>query len=70
MYLFLAVALAIASAALISWLQIGFYSAVGGAILVAICVVGILAIWYDGAAKLVRYAMDAFVRSSRNREKD
>ncbi len=62
-YMIAAILLAVGSAALISWLQIGFYSAIGGACLVVICVIGITAIWYDGAARLVRYAVDALFRA-------
>jgi len=61
-YFFLAVGLAIAAAAVISWLGIGFYSAVGGAVSVAICIVTIAAIQYESAARLVRYGIDALVK--------
>lgn len=62
-YVCLVVFLAAGSAALVSWLQIGFYSVVGGAVLVVICVIGVMAPWHDGAAKLVRYAIDALARA-------
>jgi hypothetical protein len=62
-YICFAVFLAIASGALLSWLQVGVYSAIGGAVLVGICIIVILAARSGGAAKLVRYAVDAVVRA-------
>lgn len=63
-YLILVVALAIGAAAAISWLGIGIYSVLGGAIAVAICVLAITALWFDNAARLVRYGIDAVVSIS------
>jgi len=62
-YICLAVILAIASAALFSWLQVGVYSAIGGAILVGICMIVIMAVRSGGATKIVQYAIDALVRA-------
>ncbi len=63
-YLVVALTLAIVVAAFISWMGIGLYSVIGGALAVAICTLVIMAIWYDPAAKLVRYGIDAFVSLS------
>jgi hypothetical protein len=59
-YLIVVVVLAVIVAALTSWIHIGLYSVIGGALAVAICTIAIMAIWYDGAAKLVRYGIDVF----------
>jgi hypothetical protein len=63
-YIIAIVALAIGVAALVSWMGIGFYSIVGGAVAVAICTVAIMAIWYDPAARIVRYGIDALTSFS------
>jgi hypothetical protein len=63
-YLVIALALAIVVAAFASWMGIGLYSIVGGALAVAICMLVIMAIWYDPAARLVRYGIDALVSFS------
>jgi hypothetical protein len=63
-FIVLAVALALAVAVAASWIGIGLYSVVSGAIAVAICTVVVLAIWYDGAAKLVKYGISALVSFS------
>jgi len=62
-YIGFAVLLAVASGALLSWLQVGVFSAVGGAVLVGICIVFILAARSGGAGRLVQYAVDAFAKS-------
>ena len=61
-YFVAALGLTIAVAAVISRLGISLNNAVGGAIVVAICIVTIAALRYENAAKLVRYAIDAFVK--------
>src|ERR1700730_653075 len=63
-YLVIALALVIVVAAFVSWMGIGLYSIIGGALAVAICALVIMAIWYEPAARLVRYGIDALVRSS------
>jgi hypothetical protein len=66
-YVVLAVGLALASAFVISWAGLGISSIVGGAIAVAICAVVVLSIWYDNAARLVKYGIDRFVSTSGKR---
>ncbi len=63
-YILAVVALAIGVATFVSWMEIGFYSIVGSAVAVAICTVVIMAIWYDPAAKIVRYGIDALTSFS------
>jgi hypothetical protein len=60
-YIVLASVLAITVAAVVSWLGIGLYSVVSGAVAVAICTIVVMALWYDSAAKLVRYGINAVV---------
>jgi hypothetical protein len=61
-FIVLAISLTIAAATAISWLAIGFYSAVAGAVAVAICIISIAALRYESAARLVRYGIDAIVK--------
>ena len=63
-YIIVVVALAIGVATFVSWMGIGFYSIVGGAVAVAICTVVIMAIWHDPAARIVRYGIDALTSFS------
>lgn len=58
-YICFVVFLAIASAALVSWLGVGFYSTVGGAVLVVICVIGITAAMHGNSTAILKYAIDA-----------
>jgi hypothetical protein len=60
-YVILAVTLAIAVATFVSWTGIGLISIVGGAVAVAICTLVILALWYESAAKLVKYGIDGLI---------
>jgi hypothetical protein len=62
-YISLTVFLAIASAVAFSWFNVGVYSAFGGAILVGICIIVIMAVRSGGAAKLVQYAIDSLART-------
>jgi hypothetical protein len=49
--------LTLAVATFVTWMGLTFYSVVGGAVAVGACTIVILAIWYDSAARLVRYAI-------------
>jgi len=58
-YIGIAGLFSIAIAYIISLLNIGFSSAVAGAVTLSIFIVAILAVWSDRAGQLVRYAVDA-----------